>query len=82
MIFTELKNVDLAALNKAAMLIQEYASLGYDFVETVWEKDKVENIENEALRKEIIIQMLRCDEELTKVAEEKFEEYYEQGKKC
>lgn len=45
MIFTELKNVDLAALNKAAMLIQEYASLGYDFVETVWEKDKVENID-------------------------------------
>lgn len=41
----ELKNVDLAALNKAAMLIQEYASLGYDFVETVWEKDKVENID-------------------------------------
>lgn len=42
----EIKNVDLAALNKAAMLIQEYASLGYDFVETVWEKDKVENIES------------------------------------
>ena len=42
----ELKNVDLASLNKAAMLIQEYASLGYDFVETVWEKDKVENIES------------------------------------
>ena len=41
----ELKNIDLAALNKAAILIQEYASLGYDFVETVWEKDKVENIE-------------------------------------
>ena len=44
--------------------------------------DKVENIENEDLRKEIIIQMLRCDEELTKIAEEKFEEYYEQGKRC
>lgn len=44
--------------------------------------DKVENIENEVLRKEIIIQMLRCDEELTRIAEEKFEEYYEQGKKC
>lgn len=42
----ELKDVDLAALNKAAMLIQEYASLGYDFVETVWEKDKVENIDS------------------------------------
>ena len=44
--------------------------------------DKVDNIENETLRKEIIIQMLRCDEELTKIAEEKFQEYYEQGKKC
>ena len=44
--------------------------------------DKVDNIESETLRKEIIIQMLRCDEELTKIAEEKFQEYYEQGKKC
>lgn len=44
--------------------------------------DKVDNIEDETLRKEIIIQMLRCDEELTKIAEEKFQEYYEQGKKC
>ena len=44
--------------------------------------DKVDNIENETLRKEIIIQMLRCDEELTKIAEGKFQEYYEQGKKC
>lgn len=44
--------------------------------------DKVENIENEELKKEIIIQMLKCDEELTKIAEEKFQEYYEQGKKC
>lgn len=44
--------------------------------------DKVDNIEDETLRKEIIIQMLRCDEKLTKIAEEKFQEYYEQGKKC
>lgn len=42
----ELKNVDLAILSKAAMLIQEYASLGYNFVETIWEKDKVDNIES------------------------------------
>ena len=31
--------------------------------------DKAENIENEELREEIIIQMLKCDEELTKLAE-------------
>lgn len=43
--------------------------------------DKAENIENKELRNEIIIQMLKCDEELTKIAEEKFKEYYEQGKK-
>ena len=44
--------------------------------------DKVENVENEELRKEIIIQMLKCDEELSKLAESKFEEYYKQGKEC
>ena len=44
--------------------------------------DKAENIENEELRKDIIIQMLKCDEQLTKMAEEKFKSYYEQGKKC
>lgn len=44
--------------------------------------DKMENIKDEILRKEIIIQMLKCDEELTKLAEKKFYEYYEQGKKC
>ena len=37
--------------------------------------DKVENVEDEQLREEIIIQMLKCDEELTKIAEEKFSEY-------
>ena len=44
--------------------------------------DKAENIENEELRKDIIIQMLKCDEQLTKMTEEKFKSYYEQGKKC
>lgn len=43
--------------------------------------DKVDNIENEELKNEIIIQMLKCDDELTKLAEKKFKEYYEQGKK-
>lgn len=42
--------------------------------------DKAANIENKELREELIYQMLRCDKELTKMAEEKFQEYYEQGK--
>lgn len=37
--------------------------------------DKADNIENKELREEIIIQMLKCDEELTKLAERKFKEY-------
>ena len=37
--------------------------------------DKAENIENEELRKEIIFQMLKCDNELTLLAEEMFEKY-------
>lgn len=37
--------------------------------------DKVENIENEELRKEIIFQMLKCDNELTVLAETMFEKY-------
>lgn len=37
--------------------------------------DKVENIENEELRKEIIFQMLKCDNELTLLAEAMFEKY-------
>ena len=44
--------------------------------------DKLENIENEELRKEIIIQILKCDQELTKLAKKKFKEYYNQGKEC
>ena len=43
--------------------------------------DKAENIENETLKKDVIFQMLKCDEILTKIAEEKFNEYYELGKK-
>lgn len=37
--------------------------------------DKAENIENEELRKEVIFQMLKCDKELTNLAEEIFEKY-------
>ncbi len=42
--------------------------------------DKAENIQNEDLRKEIIFQMLKCDKELTLLAEEMFKKYYAQGK--
>ena len=44
--------------------------------------DKTSNIQNQELKEEIIIQMLRCDDELTKLAEENFKKYYEQGKQC
>ncbi len=44
--------------------------------------DKAENIEDKELKRDIIIQMLKCDEVLTKIAEKEFEKYYEQGKKC
>ena len=42
--------------------------------------DKAENIQNEELRKEIIFQMLKCDNELTIHAEEMFSKYYLEGK--
>ncbi len=42
--------------------------------------DKAENIQNEELRKEIIFQMLKCDNELTLLAEEMFNKYYLKGK--
>ena len=37
--------------------------------------DKAENIENEEIRKEIIFQRLKCDNELTLLAEEIFNKY-------
>ena len=37
--------------------------------------DKSESIENEEIRKEIIFQMLKCDNELTLLAEEMFDKY-------
>ena len=42
--------------------------------------DKAENIQNEELRKEIIFQMLKCDNELTLLAEEMFKKYNMQAK--
>ena len=43
--------------------------------------DKVENIENEELRKDILFQMLKCDKELTALAEEMFEKYKNEKEK-
>ncbi len=37
--------------------------------------DKAENIKDEELRKDIIFQMLKCDNELTILAEEIFKKY-------
>lgn len=42
--------------------------------------DKAENIQDEELRKEIIFQMLKCDNELTILAEEMFNMYHMKGK--
>ena len=36
--------------------------------------DKADNIENEDLKNDIILQMLKCDKVLTKIAEQKIEE--------
>lgn len=41
--------------------------------------DKAQSIKDEELRKEIIIQMLKCDKELSNMAEKIFEEKYNSG---
>lgn len=41
--------------------------------------DKAENIEDENLRKVLIGQMLKCDDILTKLAEERFKDFYKIG---
>ena len=43
--------------------------------------DKVDNIENEGLKRDIITQMLKCDSILTKLAEEEFIKQYKKGQK-
>ena len=43
--------------------------------------DKIENIENNELKKEILTKVLKCDNELTLFAEQLFEEYYKKGYK-
>lgn len=42
--------------------------------------DKVDNVENEELKNDIIQQMLKCDRVITKIAQEKIDEY--SIKKC
>lgn len=43
--------------------------------------DRVDNIKDNELRQSVISQMLICDEILTKIAEEKFSDFYEEGYK-
>lgn len=43
--------------------------------------DRVDNIKDEKLKQSIIGQMLICDEVLTKIAEEKFNDFYIEGYK-
>ena len=41
--------------------------------------DKVDNIDNENLKNDIIYQMLRCDDVLTTLSAEMFDYYYKKG---
>ena len=43
--------------------------------------DRLQSIENQDLKKEILYKILKCDNELTILAETLFDEYYEKGKK-
>ena len=43
--------------------------------------DKADNIEDKNLKQLIIGQMLRCDDVLTKIAENRFKEFYKLGYK-
>ncbi len=43
--------------------------------------DKADNIADENLRNKIVGQMLRCDEILTRIAENRFEEFFKMGYK-
>ena len=43
--------------------------------------DKADNIEDKDLKQLIIGQMLRCDDVLTKIAENRFQEFYQLGYK-
>jgi len=41
--------------------------------------EQIKNITEDELRRDILMTMLRCDEELTKLAEKLFFEYYTRG---
>ena len=41
--------------------------------------DKADNINDENLKKKIVGQMLKCDEVLTQIAENRFQEFYQLG---
>ena len=43
--------------------------------------DQAENIQDEILKRNIIYQMLRCDNVLSKLAENRFIDYYKMGYK-
>ena len=43
--------------------------------------DKADNISDENLRNKVISQMLKCDDILTKIAENRFQEFYKLGYK-
>ena len=43
--------------------------------------DKADNISDENLRNKVIGQMLKCDDILTKIAENRFQEFYKLGYK-
>ena len=42
--------------------------------------DRLQSIEDKDLKKEILYKILKCDNELTILAETLFDEYYEKGK--
>ena len=41
--------------------------------------DKADNIEDQNLKNKIIYQMLKCDDILTRIAENRFQEFYKLG---
>ena len=63
------KNLDISWKNKNPIYLCEIQKF----------LDKAENIENEELKKDIINQMLRCDQTLTRLSHEMFEYYYKKG---
>jgi len=69
MIFTETKDMENIEKRNWKANGQKYLKELQAFL------DKAESIENEEIRKEIIFQMLKCDNELTLLAESIFDKY-------